>query len=439
MVWRPRISGIRNVRRCVQVLVDLSRYDFCPWANRYVYWLKQPIGWLLVAALASVLIGLFVAVQGWVVSAVIGVVMVLGVIWPWIALLGVDAEAVFDRERCHEQEVVGVRLMLVNRWPFPVWGLLLEGLLSGEDAVEVPAVAALARVSGWSRTEFWFPFCPPRRGRYPRATPCLTTGFPFGLWTAVRPVRLERTLLVWPRLIELKSMPLVQGQSWASAGTYRDRAGHDGDFLSARAYRTGDSLRRVHWVMTARRDMLMVSERQSIAGHHLLLRLDDEAFADDGPQRQERLEWALRLLASMGRNLHGHACQLACELHGERNAIPSSTQGLRAFLDRLATYEPSAEPPHASRSRAGVAATSIVVCVTTDVAWTRIAGHARSASAGRVRGVVLASSMDSEDALFTAVADSCHAPWMRLDLAGDVVRQLQNQWEQRCHVDWSLQ
>lgn len=436
MVWRPRLSGMRDIRRCVQALADLSRHDFCPWANRYVYWLKQPIGWLLVAALASVLIGLFVAVQGWVVSVVIGVVIVLGVIWPWIALRGVDAEVVFDRERCYEQEVVSLRLKLVNRWPFPVWGLLLEGLLSGDDAA---AVAALGRVTGWSRAEFSLPFCPPRRGLYPRATPCLTTGFPFGLWIAVRPVRLEHRLLVWPRSIELKSTPWVRGQTWASAGTFWDRAGNDGDFLSARAYRTGDSLRRVHWVMTARRDMLMVSERQSLAGQRVLLRMDDPTFAEKGPQPQEQLEWALRLLASIARNLHGHACQLACELHGVRNEIPSSTQGLRSFLDRLATYEPSVERPHTVRSRAIHAATSIVVCVTTDAAWPRIAGGLSGASAACLRGVVITSRVDADDAMFIANGDSCHPPWLRLDLAGDVARQLQHQWEQRCHVDWSLQ
>ena len=38
-------------------------HDFCPWANRYVYWLKQPIGWFILAAAAALAIGLSVALM----------------------------------------------------------------------------------------------------------------------------------------------------------------------------------------------------------------------------------------------------------------------------------------------------------------------------------------------------------------------------------------
>ena len=41
-------------------LSTLLNTDFCPWANQYVYWLKKPLGILIVAAFASLLCGLFV-------------------------------------------------------------------------------------------------------------------------------------------------------------------------------------------------------------------------------------------------------------------------------------------------------------------------------------------------------------------------------------------
>ncbi|MEM6471796.1 MAG: DUF58 domain-containing protein, partial [Planctomycetota bacterium] len=31
--------------------------DFCPWANRFVYWLKEPVGWFVIATAISVLVG----------------------------------------------------------------------------------------------------------------------------------------------------------------------------------------------------------------------------------------------------------------------------------------------------------------------------------------------------------------------------------------------
>ena len=83
-------------------ILDLANQDFCPWANRYVYWLKQPIGWLIVAAAASLLIGMFLAPQGWIMFAALAAVIALGVVWPWIAIRGVSCTLRFNRRRASE-------------------------------------------------------------------------------------------------------------------------------------------------------------------------------------------------------------------------------------------------------------------------------------------------------------------------------------------------
>lgn len=40
----------------VQRLSAFLNYEFCPWANRYERWLRQPIGWFIVGAAAAALI-----------------------------------------------------------------------------------------------------------------------------------------------------------------------------------------------------------------------------------------------------------------------------------------------------------------------------------------------------------------------------------------------
>ncbi len=40
-------------------LSRLMTTDFFPWANRFVYWLKEPIGWFALATAISVMIGLY--------------------------------------------------------------------------------------------------------------------------------------------------------------------------------------------------------------------------------------------------------------------------------------------------------------------------------------------------------------------------------------------
>ncbi len=38
-------------------LNQAMNYDFCPWANAYVYWLKKPIGWFVLGLLAPFFLG----------------------------------------------------------------------------------------------------------------------------------------------------------------------------------------------------------------------------------------------------------------------------------------------------------------------------------------------------------------------------------------------
>ena len=172
------------MRQLFQRLADASTHDFCPWANRYVYWLKQPIGWFLSGAAAALLIGLSVAPQALVVFAAIVVVIVVGVAWPWIGMRGISCSLAFDRRRTVEGARVPVRITVVNRWPWPLWGLMVDRGFVPHDAGSInesPAVS-LARVPGWSQTTFEWDFEPQQRGRYPLETPRFSTGFPFGIW-----------------------------------------------------------------------------------------------------------------------------------------------------------------------------------------------------------------------------------------------------------------
>ena len=76
-------------------ITDSLNTDFCPWANRYIYWLKKPLGILVVAATASLLCGLFVAPQGLVIAATIAATIILGMVWPWVGLRGLSCELRF--------------------------------------------------------------------------------------------------------------------------------------------------------------------------------------------------------------------------------------------------------------------------------------------------------------------------------------------------------
>lgn len=382
----------------LEKLYALGNYDFCPGANRYVAWFKQPVGWFLVAGIASATAGLCVAPQAWWVCLVVLVVLAMGVIWPWLSMRGLSATLTFDRRRCHEGGEVRATLAITNRWPWPVWGLMVPADSWGTyDEADAP-LTSLAQVPAWAESHFEFTLMPPRRGVYPVEPPRLTTGFPFGIWSAQKGIRCKQALVVWPQCVPCKAVPQWQGQPSATSGALVDRAGHDGDLLSARPYVQGDSLRRVHWIHTARRDSLIVCERQMASQSQIVLVLDPIAFGPDCSQ--ETCDWGLRVMAGLCRDYHLKSYALSMELNGQRVRVPTHSAGLRSAFDRLARYQPQFPKTAAEAHSTGVRASGygMTLWITTSAGCDSVrSAVARQSGKRAVQLLVLdASSPDSE-------------------------------------------
>ncbi len=431
-VW-CRIAA--RLARVTAMAGAIGHYDFCPWANRYVYWLKQPIGWFALGALAALLVGLFVAAQGWFVFGVLVTVMVLGGIWPRVSMYGLDVSLAFDRRRCRESEPVRVRLSIRNRWPFPAWGLVVErGFFDSErDGEPAPAVSALARVAGWSQNDYLFVFRPERRGVYPRVSPVLSTGFPFGIWHCSRPAPVAFELLVWPRTIPLSSVPAVGGDHLTVGGSFVDQAGDDGDILAARFYREGDSLRRVHWAQTARRDVLVVCERQATARRRVIVGLDATGYSGGSRRDAVRRDWAIRVYASLCRELHAHHCDVACRLGDETLLLEPGPPGLHRLLDRLARYEPATD---GTETRDGAAPVSGALQIQVTRRFRAKEDGACGRSPLQPRWVLVDDHPPEQAG--SGGQGSRVRPWLAVDTRADVAGQLQQQWGRVCHDDWRI-
>lgn len=399
-------------------LSELGNHDFCPWANRYVYWLKQPIGWFVVGATASLLIALFVTPHAWITFGSLIAVMIMGVLWPWAAVRGVYAELSFKRPRCHEGELVAVRLSIHNRWPVPLWGMAVEkGFFSGAMESGESPVVALASVPGWSRSEFVFEFRPPSRGVYPHEAPELVTGFPFGLWRAHCPIAIPRDLLVWPETTPLASIPALDGEIADVIGMLFDRPGSEGDMIGTRPYRQGDRLRSIHWAQTARRDAFIVTERQAAARRLVVVMCDAEAFQSD--DTSARLETAIRVAASLTREFHAHHAQVRFMLGDLDMILEPGPTGLRQLLDALARYRGGRATP------TGHDTSDALMAVVTSSA--RQPTHLTQAMRGRVRFVLI------DEAREVSSLRRRGKTWIKIDSGENYSQQLRRQWERVCH------
>lgn len=141
------------------------------------------------AGLAALACAIFVQPLAWIPFSAVLLVVVLGYLWPLIAVRGLSVEVEFPQRRVIEGATTRVILRVVNKWPWPVWGISLEGGFGDSPTV------ALARIPVWSSNEFAWDYTPPCRGEYPQSIPKITTGFPFGLQHASRPVTVHGRLL----------------------------------------------------------------------------------------------------------------------------------------------------------------------------------------------------------------------------------------------------
>jgi uncharacterized protein (DUF58 family) len=279
--------------RWLVLLRDLSSRDFFPEFSVVARrWLKNPLAVLSYATVVSVLCGVVLHENGFVVAAGLAVLIVVGVAWPRIVVLGLRGLISFDQVRAREGQPVRVFLSVHNRAPWGVWGVAIR------DVLDQSLGASLVHASGARRQQVEWSFTPSIRGEYPRGTPTLSTGFPFGLVVASRKIEVERTVLVWPRSFPVGTVPISAGDQDAVHSRARRRAGGDGEILGVRPYRRGDSLRRVHWPQTARQGSIIVCECESKSVPRVQVVLDRDPLSHFGSGPDSTMEWSLRVVAS---------------------------------------------------------------------------------------------------------------------------------------------
>jgi uncharacterized protein (DUF58 family) len=112
------------------------------------------------------------------------------------------------------------------------------------------------------------------RGRYRFEAVRAVFDDPFGLARAELPLGGESTLLVYPRLVELERLFSQTEGTLHTGGRVLLRRTAGFDLHSVREYQQGESLRKVHWPTTARRNALMVKELEDTPHDEIGVLLD---------------------------------------------------------------------------------------------------------------------------------------------------------------------
>ena len=323
----------RNERWLSRVHDFLSR-DLCPAADKWIAWIKNPFWVMAASMLAAVLCGVFVSHSVLVFGVGLAITLAVGIVWPWLSLRGVHGQVRFLQIRGRIGQPVIVEVELINRWPWPVWGLELSRGFTCHDGSSAGGLT-LAWIPGWSKYRTKWKFVPCRRGVYPYQVPELESGFPFGLLRARCGLRTENELIVWPRSISLDQFPSIDVCDSRDDRTSSRNAGNLGDVIGTRTFRQGDSLRRVHWAQSARQGQLIVTERQRPVSCALRLILDLDCRHHRMSGSFSSLESLLSIAASVMESLHREQAFVECVIGSDIYRIGSSPADVRRCLDAL--------------------------------------------------------------------------------------------------------
>ncbi|MDG2990836.1 DUF58 domain-containing protein [Candidatus Synechococcus calcipolaris G9] len=137
--------------------------------------------------------------------------------------------------------------------------------------LEQPPLGAIAELPCHGQYRCDYTFTPEERGVFSWQRVSLRTAAPLGLFWCRRFWQIPMTVVVYPRILTLKTCPLLDQLGQDQTQEWRDRQMHrqlssDGLTRSLRPYRWGDPLRLVHWRTSARYGELRVRELDTFRG-----------------------------------------------------------------------------------------------------------------------------------------------------------------------------
>ena len=271
-------------------------------------------GWLFV--LAACLVGAVVA----------------GVLLPVRMVRGLDIDRRAPAE-VHQGDAVIVELGIVNRSRGMRLGLVVDDPFLEPVAIAVPALRP------GTRAEVVTTRAARRRGVQASAAAVARSSAPFGVGEHRRmlPVSGAETLVL-PKVVPLGPLPFVRPAATTDHAIHTaPRRGHGPEYLGIREYRSGDSMRHVHWPSTARTGVVMVREFEEEQTRRLAIVVDGSWDAGEAWTPLDRVCTAAASVA-LAALAQGHGARLVVT-GGEGAEVLGRADGTE-ILRRLALLTP---------------------------------------------------------------------------------------------------
>lgn len=191
------------------------------------------------------------------IAYLLGALLILAMFWAWLAVRGIGLQRITRNRRSqvgrnfNESFVIRNTILLPKLW------------LEVRDHSDLPGHRAshvIPSLGARSRYEWHVDTPCTVRGEFQLGPVTITSGDPFGFFTLPRRVNAAERILIYPATVPIRKFNLPVGlltggdaQRYMTPNVTTDAAG-------VRDYVPGDSINRIHWRSTARRDRLIVKE-----------------------------------------------------------------------------------------------------------------------------------------------------------------------------------
>jgi uncharacterized protein (DUF58 family) len=185
------------------------------------------------------------------------------------------------------------------------------------------------------------------RGRYRFTGAEVAIEDPFGLSRHEQPLPDTGTIVVYPELTKLETLFSERGLRAHGGGRMLLRRPAGFELHSVREYEQGESLRRVHWPSTARRQQLMVKELEDAPRDEVVVLLDAQAGFAAGTPPDSSFDAQVRIAGSIlwTHARRGRNARLLVTSATEAVAVRAYERDWRRALEALAAAEQTGRRP----------------------------------------------------------------------------------------------
>lgn len=275
-------------------------------------------------------------------------VLLLGYLWTFLGIRGIEAQVKKLQERCQVGEWFDEEITVFNRSKMP------KLLIEVKENTDLPGhhnMLAFNLSPGSSHSWRVKVYCQ-RRGQYHLGSLTATVTDPLGLFSLRRELGASQQVLIYPATLEL---PFFLPLSRYEAGYGPSRwliSESSPNAARVREYTTGDSLSRIYWRSTAHTGKLMVKvfdpDRSNDTSKNIWIVADMHQASHLGDSDESTEEYCITIAASLIKKYIDNGRQVGLVALGDQPYLfpaQMGSQHLWHMLEALALMKATGEVP----------------------------------------------------------------------------------------------